>query len=346
MIKPNLFIVGAAKSGTSSLWQYLRQHPEIYMPEDELYKEPCFFSAYGEGMGLGHYLKIFEKASTSHGYVGEASTVYLSDPTSAQRIFNFNPAARIIIMLRNPADRAYSLYNWMVQDGYEYAESFEEALMLEDKRLHKQIPNWHEPQYYWNYMYFRSGLYSEQVKRYIEKFKGNVLIIKFDDFKQSPAEEYAKVCAFLGIAPNKLERRVFNPSRHVISAKIQFILRKVTFGLIAAKRSGERKDMEKLVFKIYVECLEKLASVARFTLRDRVRGYLMIRKVMKVLGEDAFDQNIVTKDQRDKLMKLGWLEGKPRNMDNSVRTKLLKRYGDEIQMLSQITGQGFGEWAA
>ncbi len=171
MRKPNFFIVGAAKAGTSSLWKYLNSHPQVFMPRDELHKEPCFFSSFGESMGLDYYLNLYATASEKQTLCGDASTAHLSDPVSAERIYAFNPDARIIIILRNPADRAYSLYNWMVQEGYEYAGSFEEALRLENIRAAKSIPNWFDYGYYWDFMYFRSGLYYQQVKRYLDLFK-------------------------------------------------------------------------------------------------------------------------------------------------------------------------------
>lgn len=225
---PNFFIVGAAKSGTSSLWQYLKANKEVFMPVDELSKEPAFFSELKKraDMTPEEYLNIFKEATISHKLVGEASTAYLTDPVSAKRIYDFNPEAKIIILLRNPTERAYSLYCWMVQEGYEYAGTFKRALYLEDYRINKKIPNFFEPEYYYNYLYFRSGLYSEQVKRYISLFKNNVLVIKFDFFKNNLDTTYDQICSFLEINTNTLPDEVYNISRDVYSPKLQFMLRK------------------------------------------------------------------------------------------------------------------------
>ena len=152
-IKPNLFVVGAARSGTTSLWQCLKRHPMIFMPEDEICKEPAYFSIKGRDLGYERYIDVFQSAKKNHKYIGEASTAYLTDPTSSKQIYEFNPNAKIIILLRNPIDRAYSLYNWMVQEGYEYSESFKKGLKLENERINKKIPNWFEPEYYWNYLF-------------------------------------------------------------------------------------------------------------------------------------------------------------------------------------------------
>ena len=148
MALPNFFIVGGARCGTTSLWQHLSMQPEVFMPEDEMVKEPAFFSYVGQRRTFDQYIDIFKEAGENHKWIGEASTVYLTDPESARSIYDFNKNARIIIMLRNPVHRAYSLYNWMVQDGYEYAGSFKKALSLEENRKNVKIPNYFEPEYF------------------------------------------------------------------------------------------------------------------------------------------------------------------------------------------------------
>jgi hypothetical protein len=190
-------------------------------------------------------MDIFKEANESHLYVGEASTAYLTDPSSAKNIYNFNPEAKIIIILRNPAERAYSLYNWMVQDGYEYASTFKKALELENVRRSKKIPNYWEPGYSWNYRYFSSGLYYEQVKRYTDLFGNNTLILKLDDLINYFDETYSRICKFLSIKPNVVNREVFNESRAVIHAQIQFILRKLTHRYVLFKKKINRGEITK-----------------------------------------------------------------------------------------------------
>lgn len=242
---PNLFIVGAAKSGTSTLWHHLKGHPQVFMPQDELLKEPAFFTQLKTLPGLEAYLDIFASAKNQQRIVGEASTAYLTDPTSAGLIHDFNPRAKIIILLRNPADRAYSLYNWMVQEGYEYASSFKRALELEEKRKTKRIPNYWEPQYYWNYMYFSSGLYYEQVKRYIEFFGSSVLVLTFDGLVSDLNGTYQKVCRFLDIDLQPVQPRVMNPSKTVMLPALQFLLRKCNHRFLRMRRVHLKKDLSK-----------------------------------------------------------------------------------------------------
>ena len=237
MIKPpNFFIVGAARSGTTSLWCYLKQNPQVFMPSDELNKEPAYFSDKNQRISTNAFLNLFKDADPKHKLVGEASTAYLTDHKAAIRIKDFNPNAKIIIILRNPAERAYSLYNWMVQEGYEYVISFEKALEVEKRRVNKIIPNFWEPQYYWNYMYYHSGLYYGQVKKYLDSFGENTLILKFEDFQNQPNDNFKKVCNFLGICPIEPKLNAQNLSRSVYSPQIQFVIRKLNNNYIRIRK--------------------------------------------------------------------------------------------------------------
>jgi hypothetical protein len=238
---PNFFIIGAAKAGTSSLWQNLKMNKNVFMPKDEMYKEPSFFSNLTGFTDINKYIDLFRSAKDNQ-IVGEASTTYLTDPQSAGNIYKMCPEAKIIIILRNPANRAYSLYNWNVQEGYEYASTFEKALRLEKQRSIKKIPNFFEPQYCYNYMYFDSGLYYSQVKRYFDIFdKSNIYIIDFDDLKINFEKTYDNLCIFLGVEKNQILPKSFNKSKKTIFPFCQFILRKINNYI----NSNFRRDINK-----------------------------------------------------------------------------------------------------
>jgi len=126
--EPNFFIVGAAKAGTTSLWQYLRQHPDVFMPQTELTKEPTHFSDLtppwaSQFRDWDAYLKLFEPVQEQRA-IGEASVAYLFSSDAAERIHARYPGARIIIALRHPAERAYSHYKFMCELGFEWLTSF------------------------------------------------------------------------------------------------------------------------------------------------------------------------------------------------------------------------------
>jgi len=225
---PNFFIVGTAKAGTTSLWKFLNENNEVFVigAGNELFKEPCYFSGLYDNMTLEEYLNFLDGASEQQTHVGDVSTIYLPDPKSAERIYEFNPDAKIVIVLRNPAERAFSLYNWMVQEGYEYSSTFEKALEKEQQKIRKEVSNFCEPcQSYRLHMYYSSGLYCEQVRKYLALFGDQVLIIKFDRLKNNFTDAYEEICCFLGIEVNQITPVSYNASVGVYSPKIQFILR-------------------------------------------------------------------------------------------------------------------------
>jgi hypothetical protein len=114
MKKVNLFIVGAAKAGTTSLWSHFSKHPDVFTTSDELHKEPAFLSDYGVHMGSKKYHALFS-GSEYEKYICDASTSYLTSSESARRIYEYNPESKVICLLRNPIDRAYSLIiGWLV----------------------------------------------------------------------------------------------------------------------------------------------------------------------------------------------------------------------------------------
>lgn len=224
-VHPNFLIVGAAKAGTTSLYYWLKQHPEVFMPA---IKEPCFF-VYGYGISdWERYLALFEPGRGKKA-IGDASTAYLVAPESSQWIRKVLGDIKIIILLRNPAQRALSLYSWMVMEGYEWFHTFEQALAKEEKRFRDGSFRWENPEYFWDYMYFQSGLYYEQVKRYIDTFSSELVkIYLFEDLIRFPAEVYSDVCNFLevstGFRPAFIPQ---NPSKIPWSITLQYLLRRL-----------------------------------------------------------------------------------------------------------------------
>lgn len=295
---PNLFFAGAAKSGTTTLWHYFKNHPEVFLPKQEVNKEPCYFSEMANlaKHSKESYLGLFAEAGSLHKYIGEASHAYLTDPQSAKRIHRFNPQAKIVLILRNPIDRAYSLFNWMRQEGYEWAHSFEHGLELESWRAKQKLPNLLHPNYYYNYLYYQSGKYSTQVKRFIDLFgKEQVLVLTFKELKEAPQKTIDSICDFLAIQRIKSMPVVKNTSMDVVSGKAQFALR--------------------------------LFTISRMVLEKRLTG-----------------KRYISKAERDKWIKLGLKNTRPKPLKKSTRTILKKKYKDDIAELSRITGKDFSFW--
>ena len=202
---PNFIIVGAARSGTTSLNGYLAAHPEVFMCQ---MKEPHFFAFedsdfQSEGphdkihnerivRDLTKYQKLFQNYAGEKA-VGETSPGYLFLSESAENIKSRIPECKIIILLRDPLARSFSHYMQHAMMGHENLD-FEQALKEEENRAQK---NWR-----WFYQYKRQSLYHEQVKKYLEVFeRDQVKIILFEDLKDSPISTLGEISQFLDIDP-------------------------------------------------------------------------------------------------------------------------------------------------
>lgn len=204
MTLPNFLIIGAAKSGTTSLYRYLQQHPEIYMKAKEpsffaLNGEPVQFNGPGDSAGFVRrmvttfdaYEALFDEISTEKAY-GEASVIYLYNEGAAARIQRHIPDVKLIAILRNPVDRAYSSYLHLRRDGRETL-SFPQALAAEAERA---ANNW---EHQWHYT--RLGMYHTQLRRYYDRFpRENIAIFRFGDFKREPARVLGEIYEFLGVS--------------------------------------------------------------------------------------------------------------------------------------------------
>lgn len=221
--KPNFFILGAAKCGTTSLYNYLKHHPDIYMSP---VKEPCFFcETFQVVKNPVDYARLFEGVE-NQSLIGEASHVYLTSPSSAVTLQAFFPGARFIVILRHPADRAYSLYHHMRRYGYETIGSFEKALAAEEKRFHSKWFQNHCSQYLYNFLYFRSGLFAEQIQRYYKLFDPRQFyFLTLDRLRDNCEAELGEIFEFLGTEKTfKPEKKIFNQGLTSRSARVERFL--------------------------------------------------------------------------------------------------------------------------
>lgn len=205
---PAFLIIGAAKSGTTSLWAYLRQHPEVFLPD---VKEPNYFAFGPAGPSLAGpapadllqaklyrrtvtapeaYLDLFEPAPEGT-MAGEASVRYLYYSSAAPRIGSALPDARLVVILRDPVERLVSHYEMNRAAGIEPL-SLPSALEEEDARV---AAGWG-----WDWHYSRLGQYAEQVRRYQDALDaGRLLVLEYPTFRDRPLETYADVCRHLGV---------------------------------------------------------------------------------------------------------------------------------------------------
>lgn len=213
---PNFLIIGAQKAGTTTLYHLLRGHPAIYMPQ---MKEPgVFIRAFPdpvrfqmlrrpddgrtatpvglEGGGcysLEEYTALFEPGATFP-LRGEASTPYLPSPYAAGRIAELLPDVRLIALLREPVERAFSAYNYNRSRGMEPAGTFAEAVRSE---LRGERDDW---VYGWRYLY--AGQYADHLNRYLEVFPRERLgVFRFEALRADAGSVFADACRFLGVEP-------------------------------------------------------------------------------------------------------------------------------------------------
>ena len=206
MTMPNFLIIGAAKSGTTALYQYLKQHPQIYMSPVQ---DPEFFSFEGEQLNfcgpgvtintssitnIEAYRRLFQGVSKEIA-IGERSALCLYIPKAAERIKHYIPHAKLIAILRNPVDRAYSSFMHLIRDNREPITDFYQAIEAEEDRIRN---NWG---FLWRYQDL--GFYFIQLKRYFDLFdQDQIRIYIYDDFCTRPVEVIQDIFRFLEIDAN------------------------------------------------------------------------------------------------------------------------------------------------
>ena len=213
---PDFIVVGTQKGGTTELYDQLAQHPQV---APSFAKEVHYFDA-NFSKGLDWYTAFFpsvqesESDSMTRSITGEASPCYLFHPDVARRVSITIPQVKIILMLRNPIDRAYSHYHHEVRLGYETIP-FETAIDREFERIEGEKAkilgnNHYYSNSYMHYSYLSRGIYIDQVKCWYERFPHEqILLLKSEDFFSSTAHVMSEVYKFLGVTDvetNSLQR--------------------------------------------------------------------------------------------------------------------------------------------
>ena len=208
MAFPDFFLIGAPKAGTTALHAALAQHPQLYLSP---VKEPKFYLCDGRppprsgqrGPGDAHsarewvwrrseYEALFD-AAPAGALRGESTPFYLYDRAAHERIHADVPNAKLVVVIRDPVDRAYSNWMHLRSDGLEPIADFEAAWAAEDERVAGGwAPFWH---------YRRLGLYGAQLRDVTERFgSGQVHVLRYRDLVETPVEALDAVCTFLGVS--------------------------------------------------------------------------------------------------------------------------------------------------
>lgn len=216
--RPDLFIIGAPKAGTTSVYEWLKGHPEVYMSPS---KEPRYFAPdlhtdhaqdlrYGEDEGT--YLALFA-AARDEKRLGEASVRYMYSLAAPGLIHEFQPDAYIVAMLRDPVDLVYSLHSQLVAEGREEIGDFESALAAEDdRRAGRRLPPLIHPRFA---QYRDQARFGEQLPRWFNTFgRGRVHVIVLEEMMRDPAASFHQLLEFLQVDPDYQPQTfaTFNPS--------------------------------------------------------------------------------------------------------------------------------------
>ncbi|WP_155264598.1 sulfotransferase domain-containing protein [Sphingomonas segetis] len=239
-MKPNLFIVGAPKCGTTAWYEYLRGHPDIFLPDR---KEPHYFCTdFPDQRRIRterDYLGLFAEA-TSQPIAGEASASYLYSKEAARNLREFKPDAKIVIFVRNRPELLFSWHNQLLDNGVENHADFETAWRLSGKRG----PGDHGPacdeKSFLDYRAF--GFLGEQVDRYFDQFPADqVRVFDFEDWRRDPRATYCEIMRFLGVRDGgRTDFPRINQAQRSRSKWLRLILHRPPRGLSALYRAIRR----------------------------------------------------------------------------------------------------------
>ncbi|HEY2571694.1 MAG TPA: sulfotransferase [Solirubrobacteraceae bacterium] len=295
---PDFFIVGHPKCGTTALYQMLRSHPQIYMPDA---KETRFFAPElhpGSHASRLHpetieqYLALFQDAEDLQ-RAGEASPSYLRSHTAAARIAELAPDARIIAILREPADFLRSLHMELLRDHVEPEPDLAKAIALEEARSSEQARREAPGLVYSDYVH-----YADQLRRYRDAFGAErVLVLIYDDFRDDNEATVRRVLQFLGVdAQASFQSSDANPSVRVRSLRMYELARSLYMGrgpvarvLKAAVKALTPKRLRRdalLTFRRNVLLTKPRPADEQLTLQLRRRFKAEVVELSKYLDRD------------------------------------------------------------
>ena len=285
-MRPNLFLVGAPKCGTSALHGFLAQHPDVWMSEP---KEPHFFCTDVDAPFAVRdpeaYAALFKDAVGD--IVGESSATYLYSKVAAQKIRAACPDAAIIAMVRNPLELIPSLHSQKRVNGTEPYSTLAEALAAEPRRKTGELPAVGAFPFYGD-----AARYTEQLERYLDVFPPEQLhIIVFDDFKRDAAAVYAGVLRFLGLKPFSPNFKVVNQNKRIRSRVLHNVLQNP-----ASPVNRLPKPLSRFTYK----ALDKLNSAVE--VRVPLEPVVKDRLIREFTGEVESLSKLLGRDLR------GWLE--------------------------------------
>ena len=287
MTKPNFLIIGTQKAGTTSLYQYLKQHPQIYMSS---VKEPMFFIVEGWRDGTkiiknsvssyDNYWSLFDGWSGEKA-IGEASIMYLSCPWVAQRIQKQLPGTKLIIILRNPIERAFSHYMMHVQLGQRLYSNIESDIWTKEERIfNNQV---------WEFGYIPIGQYYNQLERYFNLFPKNQIRVYLYEELQNIQDLLRDIFNFLEVDNKFIPDTSLKSNAAPLVPRNQLIHNLLESSNILTSKFNflfTKKLTQRLITKIQKKNLTK-PSLAPKLRKQLVQAYREeILKIQNLLGRD------------------------------------------------------------
>ncbi|HVZ80623.1 MAG TPA: sulfotransferase [bacterium] len=235
-MKPNFFIIGAPRCGTTALSQYLSQHPNVFFSDP---KEPHYFDFdfHHSKMEKSTYMSLFDKADPArHLAIGEGSTNYLHSECAVPEILKFNQEAKFIVMLRNPIDLVQSRHSYGLFVGEENIRDFEEAWRAEaDRREGRRIPlATSEKKFLYYHDFGKIGQKIDVLFSRVDRAKVKVILL--EDMIEDPKQVYEDVLTFLGLpSDGRTHFPKINENRQVQSIPLQRIYSLIEMAAIRFK---------------------------------------------------------------------------------------------------------------
>lgn len=269
-IKPDFIVIGSARCGEEIFSEYIKNHPEIstYLVEE------------GKDISSENLKPL--KISSENSKVGIILSNHLVEPYATKQLVELMSISlsvrreqnvKFIIFLRNPAQRAFSLWKFMVCEGYEWIYDFEMALSKESERFYSTYFHTRARGYFWNYMYWRSGLYYKQINHYIEIFGAKwIEMTKFyatEELISKHQKVLKDICDFIGVKYIDLPVKNFRERKFPVLPHAQIVLSRINEYLDKFGNKNTKKDNVK----------NKFTSL----LQNIISGLM---KINEILGDD------------------------------------------------------------
>jgi len=285
--KPNFFIIGAPKCGTTAMASYLDEHPEISISDP---KEPHYLNVdlkYRPVDSLAGYERCFQHVTNDSIFIGDASVSYIYSSNAIDNIFNICAEPKLIVMIRNPIELSQSYHSEQVWSGAESEKDFQRAWSLQaERKKGKSIPRLCKDPFWLQYK--EISLMGKYIKNLLSKVdRSQVHIVVLDDMKINPLIEYEKILTFLGVkSDGRIEFPIVNEKKSpknrlvvplmswLISIKVKLGNPKINLGLIKSvlewnKKEPKGKELDPEFNKILIEEFElDINLLSRLLKRD------------------------------------------------------------------------------